>query len=785
MKRFVITILCFLNFVLAYTQEHTLDYKNSSLIDILEDLENRFSVKFSYNSDILKGETFSYSGEATIKGFLDILKETLDLEIIFIDDENIVLKKKGSLEETAVIHNLDEVLIVTEYLTSGFDQNKKDGSINLQPARLNVLPGLTEPDVLQSLQMLPGISSPTESASNLHIRGGTPDQNLILWDGIKTYHQGHLFGMISAFNPYITEQVNVYRSGTSAKYGERISSVIDIQTTKEIPEKTTLGIGANLLHSDAFIKTPIIKNKLGVIISARNSLSNLNSITFNRISNKVFQNTRINDKNEIQEEEELNILDDTFKFTDFNIKALWQISKNSKLSISSLFINNELDYANEDNNGSIARDILNLKNNGFSMKWDKKFNPNWSFQSDIHFSNYNSFYEFNEQSLEGNSDENVIRDNQIKDSGASLHNQLKINSNNIFIFGLDYNRYRVDYNIGYGQNASIRESQSRTESVNSVYIEHQFQHKNWYIRPGIRSSLFSENTKFLVEPRLFVNYKINKALMFKASGEIKNQAISQLISFDFNYLGLNNEIWALANNDNIPILNNKQITSGLSFTKKGWKIDIEGYYKHIKGLTSLTKGFNASVTDDDYASGKSNIYGIDVLLKKRIGNFRTWLSYSLSKTDFDFNSIQNNSFPGNFDQRHSLSFSNTYKYKQFQFSVGWQYASGKPFSMPSGFETTINEEGQPEGSLIFSSQNNRRLPSYHRLDASFIYNLYLNKQKTVKARMGISVLNLYNRKNNIDKIFDLDENENSEFEIIEESVIGLRTTPNFIFRVKL
>jgi len=130
------------------------------------------------------------------------------------------------------------------------------------------LPGLTEPDVLQSIQLLPGVQSPTETAAGIYIRGGTPDQNLVLWDGIKIYHSGHFFGTISAFNPYITEDVKLYKSGTKARYGNRISGVIDITSDYDIPEKIEGGFGSNMTHADAYLSATIGKSS-AVIISAR------------------------------------------------------------------------------------------------------------------------------------------------------------------------------------------------------------------------------------------------------------------------------------------------------------------------------------------------------------------------------------------------------------------------------------------------------------------------------------------------------------------------------------
>ena len=346
MRKILLSFLVLSAFLLN-AQEQQFRFSNTPLSQIIADLEDRFDIRFSYKSNLIEGQNFSYNNTTELKTFLNAISEEKNLEFIFIGTENVVIKSSFDLAFDA--NALEEVVLVTEYLTAGFDQNKKDGSVTMNPNRLGVLPGLTDPDVLQSLQLLPGISSPTESASNLHIRGGTPDQNLILYDGIKVYHQGHMFGMISPFNPYIVEDVNVFRSGTKAQFGDRIAGVIDINSLDEVPKKLSGGAGSNFLHADAYIKAPLLEDKIGLVLSARRSINDIISLpTFNSFSDKVFQNTIIEVVNDQVVEEELEVIDDQFTFFDVNAKLIFTPDEFNKISISSLLVDNTLNFANVD-----------------------------------------------------------------------------------------------------------------------------------------------------------------------------------------------------------------------------------------------------------------------------------------------------------------------------------------------------------------------------------------------------------------------------------------------------
>jgi len=790
MKKVVFVIIFFLTVHLV-AQEQKLDYLDEPLSVVISDLETKFSVRFAFNSAILKNKTIRFSGNSTLEEILTIIKQQAALDFQFLDDNNIIIKRP-LIDPNVATTDLDEVLISKEYLTTGFDKIENDGSITVSPDELGILPGLTEPDVLQSLQLLPGISSPTESASDIHIRGGTPDQNLVLWDGIKMYHQGHFFGQISAFNPYITETISVFRSGTSAKYGDRISGVIDIRSSDKVHDSLHIGIGANLIQADAYIKAPIVKNKLSLTTSVRRSYSDiLNTFTFQKMRNKVFQNTKIDEgQTSTYAYSQFIELENKFYFTDYNFKSVWKPNNKHTISFSSLFVVNKLDYASINPDigeaGVNSVDDLDLTNKGFSIKWDITLSNKTSLKTSAYSSSYKSKYGY--QDTYGQDLYTTNNLNDIEDLGATIGLHYSQNKNNTFRFGYDLVSNSIDYVISSdyadndGNHSPFEEKDSDKLNIHSLFTEYLYEKDKWTIQTGIRASQVSTIDKKLFEPRLYLNYKLNRFWGIKTSLEIKNQSISKVLSSTQNDLGLGNSLWVLADKDR-PIINNKQFSLGALYEHKGWKLDIDGYYKKIKGITIL-KGFFSFENENEatFSVGKSESLGLDILIKKRIKNYRVWLSYSLSKTNYFFNHLNNGKeYFGNFDQTHIFSLSNTFTYKKFQFSLGWNIATGKPYT------NTLAIDNQ-SGEITYEPLNASRLNTYHKLDASVMYDFFLNNKKSVKARIGASVINIYNRANELEKTFRADDIEPItspiyDYRIVEQTNYGLGFTPNFVFRL--
>ncbi|WP_271768415.1 carboxypeptidase-like regulatory domain-containing protein [Aquimarina algiphila] len=673
--------------------------------------------------------------------------------------------------------SLEEVLIV-EYITKGIDK-KIDGSLGILNEELGILPGQSEPDILQSIQLIPGINSPDESASGIQIRGGSSDQNLILWDDIKMYNTGHLFGMISAFNPNVVKNVKIFKGGADPKYGDRVSGVIDISSDQNVPEKFNGGAGINGTHADAFMKIPV-SNRIGLIVSGRRSYTDfLETPTYTALSEKVFQNTKIvqganqvSPGDEEDEEDEEDIGENDFFFYDATAKLIINAGKNDKIMVSSLYTNNDLKFEINDDEDLITDD-LEITNEGASFSWVGTNKGRFHHSLKAYFSKFDSDYQFSEQQ-EQIIEEQSIRKNTVEDIGLDLNITYDLNTKNSLTLGYQFSDNEVFYVVTRESEFEnpINESDRVQNKANSMYANYKFSPENkGFINLGVRTSHYSVLDKFYIEPRVNIEYPITDFLRIKATGELRYQPISQLVEFEDTQLRLENNLWIHAN-DEVPVLESTQFSGGFLFSKNDWNFEIDGYYKNIDGLTSVTNGFNT--INNDLSVGKSAIFGVDVLLKKKIKNYRIWLGYTFNDIEFTFPEIQEASFPGNNDITHNFRISNTFEINNWELSAGWLWRSGAPFTDAD----LVNEE------IEFGAANAERLKEYHRLDISAIYRFNLSKTGNWKGQFGASIRNVYNRQIPISISYRLDDNPSTgEIELDQLRQESLGITPNLVFRV--
>lgn len=674
-------------------------------------------------------------------------------------------------------------IFIGDYLTSGFYKNN-DGSIKAKPSEFQVIPELIGSDVLQSMQLIPGVQSPDESATNLNIRGGLPDQNLILWDGIKMYQYNHFFGMISSFNSNLIEDIRVFKNAALARYSNHLSGVIDIRSYHKVPKKTEAGFGTNMIYADAFLKAPIGEN-VAVILSARRSFSELlKTSAFNNLFEHVFQNTRVTENNEIFSDL-LSGMDNSFYFQDFTAKVIARVNDRSSLALSSIFSKNELNVTSEfDLINRTTNEHLNIKNRGFSANWNMNWNSNFTTNLNVSYSNYNFDYD-GKESVTDFFDFETLKNNEVKDFGIHFQTDLLVNDNHQFVNGYHYTfselRYSLEeiFDFGFDTSNFINTQNSKNNS-HSLFSEYHFRSTEWDINTGIRVNYFSNTNNILVEPRARFSKKINKKLYITIAGQKLFQPISQIIEFAPQNFGLENQIWALADNQSIPILESEQISLGANYKRDSWHIDVEAYHKRIKNLTSITKGFNIGL--ENLSIGKSRILGLDVLLKKKIHNFTSLISYSLTENIFHFDDINGREkFFGNFDIRHYLSLIQAVQFNNLELSLGWRFRTSTPYTLANGI---ININSPIPISIDYGTINGARLKSYHRLDFTGNYKFrLLNKDKN-DAVFGFSLLNIYNRKNILNRTYRIVTNTtNNTFQLKETDKISIGITPNFVFRL--
>ncbi|MEW7277248.1 TonB-dependent receptor [Aquimarina sp. 2201CG1-2-11] len=673
-------------------------------------------------------------------------------------------------------------VIITDYLANGVSKDK-DGSINALPSKLQILPGLIEPDILQSLQLIPGIQTTDESSTALNIRRGTPDQNLILWDGIKMYHYGHFFGMLSSFNPYITNDVKLFKSGMSAKYGNAISGVVDISSDTKIPVKTSGGGGFNMIYGDFYIKTPI-NPKSAIIASARRSYTDIvETITFDRFSEHIFQNTKIKGANQTFNER-LSKTNNTYYFTDFTAKSIYKPKENDLFSISTTYSKNKLLFVSQfDQIDQNTSDKLNIENKGVSLNWKKQWTPKLSHSFKTFYSNYNFDY-LGEELLSVIFDYQVIKKNSIKEFGALFLLDHSLDSRQSFTTGYELSNIDLSYALGNTsdvifENNFVLQSNASKNTSHSLFGTYRYDQKKWALNGGCRVNYFSNVNRFVFEPRLMAKVTLSPSVNIKLTAHQLYQNISQIIEFETQNLGLENQIWVLANNDVVPLLKSHQIDMGLTYTKNNWYFDIEGYYKKISGITSVTKGFNQEV--GGYSMGETNTYGIDILLKKKIQHYSNWISYSLSTTQSSFDNLNNGrSFPGNFDIRHYLSWVQTFSLEDFEFSLGWKYRTSIPYTPAYGVLGNTAENLK----IDYGEINSNRLKDYHRMDFSATYKFDLIHDKNIKGKIGFSLLNIYDKKNTLNRSYRIFVDTSiPQYELKEIDKYSLGITPNMVFRI--
>ncbi|GLU42900.1 TonB-dependent receptor [Muricauda sp. NBRC 101325] len=673
-----------------------------------------------------------------------------------------------------------EEVVVTSYITTGIDRNS-NGSLTLSQKPLGPIPGLTTPDILQSIQMIPGVSSLDESAAGVQIHGGTPDQNLVLFDHIRVFNTGYLYGMISRFNPYATEKATIFKTATSANYGDRVSGVIDISTEDKAVTKITGGLGLDGLSGDGFFKMPLSK-KSSLSVFARRSFSDVyKSPTYEAYAKKIFRNTgTITDSNgnplnvTTDDDYTYKTSDNDFRFYDLNAKYIYQPNAKDKISVSALMTRNRTLFSFT-SQGESKKDSLTTGNGGVSVNWTHQTSPKQTDEITTYFSSYDSYY-LNEEIEEGALEETNIRGNKISDFGLDLKSDRFLNNGDRFTFGYQLSNTNLEVDLSsYSpmdpeNNISFPVHESNFKNV--LFGEYSFIKQNsGFLKLGLRTVHYGSLAKVYLEPRLSMELPIFKFMRLRAGLERRNQPISQLIEFNQTELRLENNIWRLSDDVNYPLLQSNQASAGLLFDHKGWTLDAEAFYKLLNGLTTYSQGFN--VPQPILTEGKSRIFGMDVLIKKRWNNYRFWAGYALNDVNFTFEDIQEDSFPGNNDITHSFNLSHSLHLGNFQFSMGWQYRTGRP-------TTPINSYDEDTRRVIFGDLNSYRLPSFHRLDASAVYEMTFKKDS--KMQIGFSALNLYNRIVPLSIIYrtSLDNDGILLDQVIHRHSLGL--TPNLTLR---
>ena len=656
-------------------------------------------------------------------------------------------------------------------LASGISKNT-DGSFEIKPKKFGILPGLIEPDALQAMQQIPGVNSIDESVSSINVRGGTHDQNLFLWNGIRMFQTGHFFGLISVFNPNLAHNISIYKNGSSAFFGESVSSVVDISTTPQTEEKNSFSAGINMINADVYGKYNLSKKSF-IEISARKSITDfVETPTYKEYFNKVFQNTTITDFNEKQNIDYRS--DKKFGFYDATFKYVQKIGTKDQLVLDLITIQDNLKVFQSAKVYDIFRSensTLRQQNYGGNLSWQR----NWNSFNTTKINIYNSGYELlgNQKNSIGN--QIAIQENTVNNNGINLENQHILNSKFILSDGYQFNEIGIT-NFERVNNPEFYRKVKDVLRTHALIFEGKYNDtiSRLYFKAGARISYIEKFQKCIVEPRVQFNYGINKNLNLELLGELKSQNSQQIIDLQKDYFGIEKRRWIVSNNTTVPIQRSKQLSLSLFYKKNDWLLDIENFYKRVNGIITASQGFQNQL-EFVRTTGDYEVLGTEILIQKKLNHFLTWMSYTFNDNNYDFPNYEFQRFPNNFELSHTLSWAVMYEKNNFKIALGTKWSSGRP---KTSAETSNIDPSDPV--LVYNRPNNTNLHAFSQVNLSSTYKW--ETANGIQYKIGLSILNILNRKNEIGEYYRISSLTNS---IEEVETFALQRTPNVSFRVSL
>ncbi|NMH29416.1 TonB-dependent receptor plug domain-containing protein [Flavobacterium silvaticum] len=742
------------------------------LLDIIAEIEIDHKVRFSYLDQTIAGIfAIPPDPKLSLGAKIQWLRVQTGLEFDFSSPASITITKPivftPEQKDSIRIEKLEEV-VVHQYLTSGISR-KQDGATVISPPKFGLLPGLTEADVLQTMQQLPGITSVDETISNINIRGGTHDQNLFLWNGIRMFQTGHFFGQISAFNPTIPQKITVYKNGTPASLGESVSGTADIVTQTDLNAPDMAEIGANMIAAQAFVRAKLWKNG-AVTISGRRSLTDFfDSPAYKSYSDRVFQNTVVTN---LQNDENITYeTDKDFYFYDLSLQLHQKIAQKHDFILSGILIENELAIDQrryQDGTILSGRSVLQQSSWGTAAKYTYTINENTEIGAQWALSHF----VLNGVNTSVQNDQSLSQQNEVLSNDVQIHGNHRFSETLSATATYEFSETSMEnYDSTTLPDFERNEKRVMRSQALSGQANWISESGKWIVRPGLRLNYFGRARLFRMEPRLNSSYQIQNKLRLELMGEFKSQSAAQIIDLQQDFLGLEKRRWVMSNQQEIPIEKSMQASVGLIYEPENWLFTVESYYKRVTGIYSGTQSFQNQL-EFEKIIGRYDIIGAEILAQRQWGKIRCWLSYSINHNDYTFKTYNPQQFPNNFHLANAATCAGIYESKQFKVALGAKWFTGKPQTYPIG-ESTDN------GTILYELPNSSRLQSYFQMNLSATHIWQLSGKGQLSA--GISIMNLLNTRCVINRYYRLDDTENIE----RIDTYSLGRTPNISLKFSI
>ena len=660
-----------------------------------------------------------------------------------------------NIELSPQVHSLDEVIVQGNKSTINSTTVSKN-VIGIKT--IKSIPSMTgEPDVLKSLQLLPGVQTAGEGSTNISVRGGSFDQNLIILDEAPVYNPSHALGFFSTFNTDALNNVTFYKGAFPAQYGGRLSSIVDITMREGNYKKFAANMGIGLLASRVTLEGPIVKDKASFIVSGRYSYAgqvvNLGGM-FGQEVLHLYALNNFNNQNKIN-------------FYDLNAKINYRINDKNHLYLST-YTGGDRFYSFALNNNN----SLDWGNTTSTLRWNHIFNSSLFSNFTSYYSNYNySYYikdelrnfdwksNIQEAGLKADFSAYLNSSNHVKFGGAAVYHYFspgkimpRTEQSSVKPFALS-NKNAIEISAYISNEQKITDRLSIDYGIRSVGFinigpDTVFQYNEEKTQvTGFQAYKSGEVVQFYhsLEPRISARYLLGKQNSVKLAYGRTTQFLHLLSN---SSLGLPTDVWMPPDKDIRPQFSSQFVLGYYHASNNNqYEFTTEVYYKTLRNIIDFKDNANLFVNkhiDTQILNGDGYAYGNEYMLEKKTGNLTGWIAYTFSKTQYKIEGVNNNNyFSPKWDIRHNLSITGSY-----QFNQRWSVSS--TFKYTSGGFVTI-----PEGSFVYngaafnfySERNGYQIEPYHRLDLAFTYRSPKNNHRKRQSEWVYGIYNIYNRKN--------------------------------------
>jgi len=757
------------------------------------------------------GTTTNLDGYFTL---FNVPTDTSTLVISYLGYDRLELKLTPELASSEMIVELQsgatqlKEIVVQAQRDLMMEMSDNISQISISPAQISSLPSLGEKDIFRSLQLLPGVSATNESSAGLYVRGGTPDQNLVMFDGFTVYHVDHFYGFFSAFNANAIKDVQLYKGGFEAKYGGRISSVMELTGKTGNVNKLSGSVGLSALSANGTLEIPFASGKGSILLAGRRSYTDVIQTGLYNNINDLFNESN-SPPNQggpgggrfLQSQTE-----PSFYFYDLNGKVSFKPSDKDVFSFSVYNGQDNLDNSREIDNTNFAgfgnagannngggsgfsfqnrtEDLARWGNWGVSSKWSRKWSNYFYSNAVVGYSNYFSrrdrfsLTEITRDDTTTTRQNGFVEDNDLKDITLRLDNELLLSQSNQLEFGVQLTYNDIAYSYQRNDTIVVLDRQDAGLQASLYLQDHWKPFAPLTVTLGGRATYYDVTGETYFEPRASLGYKITDRIRLKGAWGIYNQFATRIVREDITQGS--RDFWLLADDVNNPISSATHYIAGISYETDELLFDVEAYYKDMSGLSEFSLRFTPArgniQAEELFFEGVGTARGVELLVQRKFGKVTGWVGYTLSEVEHTFPELSDTPFPALHDQTHEFKLVTNYKVGRWDLAGTWVYGTGKPYTAPiGGYEITLLD-GSTNSYVSVGEKNIFRLPDYHRLDLSATYNFYLGK---ATSSLGLSVFNLYNNTNVWYKEYEIVEDE-----IIETDINYLGFTPNLFFNVK-